>query len=278
MPRVFLSSRWIVPVLLAAFGCMSQRHEALAPPPAPRPPCGIIFVADGAGGFEATSTALRESIEEERLPLAVETIEWSHGFGRVISDQVGRRRVHAAAEALAGKIAGTRAACPNLAIYALGHSAGTAVVLEAAELLPAGSMDRIVLLAPSVSADYDLRPALCCAREGIDVFTSSRDWWYLGFGVTLTGTADGRWLTPAAGRVGFRPVVQNLGDAALYAKLQQHPWDPCVAWAGHLGGHYGSHRPEYLRAYVLPLLNCGRCGTLPQLPPHQVGWNKPLEK
>jgi len=249
------SYRWLLPILLAASGCMGVRHEALAPV-ATCPPRGVIFTADGAGGFEATSNALRESIAVERLPLAVETVEWSHGFGRIVSDQVGRGHVHSAAQSLASKIAAVRASCPEMAIYLVGHSAGTAVVLEAAGSLPPGSVDRIVLLAPSVSADYDLRPALRCVRENIDVYTSCRDWWYLGLGVGLTGTADGRWISPAAGRVGFQPRVERPEDAALYVKLQQHPWASCVAWTGNYGGHYGSHHPEFLRAYVLPLLSC----------------------
>jgi pimeloyl-ACP methyl ester carboxylesterase len=256
----FISSRWVFLILLAASGCMGVRHEVLAPVPR-CPPRGVIFTADGAGGFEATSAALKESIEAEGLPLCVETVEWSHGFGRVISDQVGRERVHEAGGVLAQRITALRASCPDLAIYLVGHSAGTAVVLEAAGSVPPGTVDRIVLLAPSISADYDLRPALRSVRQNLDVFTSSRDWWYLGVGVSLTGTADGRWATAAAGRVGFRPQVEAAEDAALYQKLQQHPWDPCIAWTGNYGGHYGSHRPEYLRAYVLPLLNCGGSAT-----------------
>src|SRR5947207_2649584 len=73
----------------------------------------------------------------------------------------------------------------------------------AAEFLPPDSVERVVLLAPSVSAEYDLGPALACAREGIDVFHSGRDRAYLGLGVRLLGTADRHW-SDAAGRVGFR--------------------------------------------------------------------------
>jgi hypothetical protein len=72
--------------------------------------------------------------------------------------------------------------------------------------------------------------------------------------VAVVGTADGRWLSAAAGRVGFDPVIEAPADAALYARLRQHAWDPCIKWTGNRGGHYGSHQPAFLRAYVVPLL------------------------
>jgi hypothetical protein len=45
---------------------------------------------DGAGGFEATSSALREAVQECRLPLSVATFHWTHGYGRILSDQMDR--------------------------------------------------------------------------------------------------------------------------------------------------------------------------------------------
>jgi pimeloyl-ACP methyl ester carboxylesterase len=219
-----------------------------------------VFAADGAGGFEATSGALRQAIAEEHLPLRVETVEWSHGFGRFLSDQVGHRHSREAGERLACQIRANRQACPGQAIYLVGHSAGAAVVLAAAEALPPDSVDGIVLLAPSISADYDLRPALRTTRNGIDVYYSRRDWFYLGLGIALVGTADGHWRA-AAGRTGFRPLVEAPEDTALYAKLRQHPWDRCLDWTGNYGGHYGAYQLNYLRAYVLPCLVGGsHCG------------------
>jgi len=150
------------------------------------------------------------------------------------------------------RVAACRQACPGK-VYLVGHSAGCAVILAAAEQLPPDSVDRIILLAPSVSMGYDLRSALRSAREGLDVFYSSRDYGYLGFCIAITGTADRKWC-PAAGRVGFCPPCPNSADAALYTKLRQHAWDPAVEWTGNHGGHYGSHHPQFIRAYVLPLL------------------------
>jgi hypothetical protein len=98
---------------------------------------------------------------------------------------------------------------------------------------------------------YDLRPALRAARCGIDVFHSSQDRLILGLGMRIVGTAEHACRT-AAGQYGFTPVLAGPGDAALYGKLRQHPWDPVVQWSGNDGGHYGSNRTGFLRAYVLP--------------------------
>ena len=119
--------------------------------------------------------------------------------------------------------------------------------------MPADSVDRVVLLAPSVSSRYDLRPALRATREGIDVFYSERDWFVLGLGMAFSGTTDGQ-LPPVAGRVGFRYTVANTSDEALYAKLRQHPWGHEVEQTGRTGGHYGSLEAAHVRARILPML------------------------
>ena len=119
--------------------------------------------------------------------------------------------------------------------------------------MPPGSLERIVLLAPAVSNEYDLRPALRTSRQGIDVFTSRRDLGALALATGVVGTADRR-HTAAAGRVGFCPLLRCPGDERLYAKLRIHPWDRSVAWTGNHGSHYGTLGQGYLRAYILPLL------------------------
>jgi pimeloyl-ACP methyl ester carboxylesterase len=220
----------------------------------------VVFVADGAGDFLLTSAALHQAFTDCHLPLNVEPFEWSHGVGRVVRDQVDYCHARSEGRKLAWAVLAYRAACPDGEVYLVGHSAGTAVVLAAAEDLPPCTVDRIFLLAPSVSADYDLRCALRATRGSIEVFHSGRDVFALGLAIAIVGTADRCWGA-AAGRVGFRPVICSPADAALYSRLRQHPWDCSVAWTGNRGGHYGSYEQEYLRAYVIPLFNRGPVAT-----------------
>jgi pimeloyl-ACP methyl ester carboxylesterase len=237
-------------------GCLSAGYRpdvCRACPPPPSNPVGVVFVANGSGDFRTVTTNLGQVVAETSTPLQIETVLWSHGFGRYVTDHLDHANHLTQGSRLAADVTAYRQAYPGRKVYLVGHSAGCAVVLAAAERLPAGSVDRIILLAPSVCVHYDLRPALCTARGGIDVFYSEEDRLILGLGMEVVGTAE-HCCREAAGQYGFTPIVDCPGDAALYAKLRQHRWDPAVAWSGHSGGHYGSNQAGFLRAYVLPLL------------------------
>jgi len=217
-------------------GCAAVTARAGAPCPCERPRA-LVLVADGAGNFRAASANLRQVASEAGAPLSVEPFVWSHGYGRILADQVGQGHMRDEGKRLAELLLAHRRQDPATPVYLVGHSAGSGVVLSAAESLPPDSVERIVLLAPAVSAYHDLRPALAAARCG----------------VTVLGTADRHW-DRAAGRVGFRPVECCPADRPLYEKLRQYPWQEGLSWTGHKGGHYGAYQPGFLKACVLPLL------------------------
>jgi pimeloyl-ACP methyl ester carboxylesterase len=242
-------------VVVALTGCASAPSLSLAPVPA-RPIRAVVFCVEGAGNFGGACEVLRRTVAEADLPLEVQSFRWSYGPGRVIADQTDYEHARAAGRKLALEVRELRSCHPGLAIDLVAHSAGSAVALAAAEELPPGSIDRMILVAPAVSTEYDLRPALAACRQGIDVFLSARDFWVLGLGVALVGTTDRHWTT-AAGWAGFSPP----GDAFVgaYAQLREHPWVPCDVASGNLGGHYGVFRPAYLRENVVPLLSDSAC-------------------
>jgi pimeloyl-ACP methyl ester carboxylesterase len=237
---------------VSPLGCASSIPMVLPPPPAVGP-AGVVFVADGAGNFQMASTTLRKVAAEEQSPLLVETFPWSHGYPRCLSDHMDYTHARAEGRLLAAQILAVRQQCPGARIYILGHSAGCSVALAAAEALPAESIERVILLAPSVSARYDLRPALAAVHEGLEVFYSRRDWYYLALVTGITGTSDRCWAS-ASGRCGFAPHITCPEDAGLYARLHQHCWQPSDGKLGNTGGHYGPYQPEFLRQSVLPLL------------------------
>jgi pimeloyl-ACP methyl ester carboxylesterase len=237
-------------------GCATARPRAeayvAASSPA-LPPIGIVFVANGAGDSRSVTDNLGQVLAETGTPLQIETVPWSRGYRRNIADQVDHANHLAHGRRLAALAACYRQTYPDRHIYFIGHSAGAAVLLAAAEMLPPDSIDRIILLAPSVGQAYDLRPALRTARYGIDSFNSTQDRLVLGWGMRIVGTTE-RESNTAAGQYGFTPVIVFPGDGELYGKLRQHTWDPVVQWSGHDGGHSGSNQTGFLRAYVLPLL------------------------
>jgi pimeloyl-ACP methyl ester carboxylesterase len=213
----------------------------------------VIFVADGAGNYQMASKMLRTAVFEAGAPLLVETFVWSHGYKKVIFDQMDISHARHQGQLLAHVVLGYRQTHTKARIHLVGHSAGAMVVLSACEHLPPGALDRVVLLSPSVSSDYDIRPVLRAVRGSLEVHYSGRDWVYLGLCTNIVGCAD-RAFCGASGRNGFNLLIESPEDAELLERLQQHPWQPSDRDFGNDGGHYGAYQPKYLKARVLPVL------------------------
>ena len=238
--------------LLLAAGCASTRQPVLTSGSLLLH-ADLVFVADGSGDYRTTSLALGEAVTSTGALLRVETVVWSHGYGKMFEDHVDHCNHIREGRRLASLVMAVKQECPNRAVYLVGHSSGAAVILAAAEAVPPETVERIVLLAPAVSSEYDLRPALHSCRQTIEVFASRRDVGALAIAIGFVGTADRR-RTSAAGRIGFTPVLACPGDEQLYTKLHIHPWSRAVAWTGNRGSHYGTLGQTFMRAYVLPLL------------------------
>jgi pimeloyl-ACP methyl ester carboxylesterase len=175
--------------------------------------------------------------------LRAEFVDWSFGPGWVLADLYAHGHHKSQGQVLAGHIQAYLQHCPHARIYLVGHSAGTAVILAACNCLPPNSITRVILLAPSVSCTYDLRPALIAACEGVDAFYSHRD--MVSLSMSVAPTADLRWFVGAAGYSGFRAGGCS-DDMALYANLRQYP--NCY------GGHFHCNQSAFLRDHVIPLL------------------------
>lgn len=242
----------LVLVSIALPACRSVEPAAL--PDLPQTNRPVVFVADGAGDFRACSGTLRDTVAADGVSLEVVTFVWSHGYLRNVADQTDMEHSRKRGAVLADMVRYSQERFPEAPITLLGHSAGSAVVLAAAESLPPNSLDRIVLLSPSLSDNYDIRPALATTRNGIDVFISDRDWLWLGLLVRLFGTTDNPRAARAAGRFGFAVTPTDAADGDLYAKLRLHRWMPGQEVLGHDGGHFGWYQPGVLRNLVLPVL------------------------
>jgi hypothetical protein len=211
----------------------------------------MIFVANGSGDASNLSDNLWEVITNCGLPFRVSVTRWTTygGAAQDHNDVINHRKW---GQAMAYKVMAFKQSCPHVRVYLMGHSSGTHVVLAAAECLPPGSVDRIVLLAPSVSCTYDLRQAIRASQEGIDVYYSLQDG-VLDAAVDRYGTADALRGIPAAGQVGFRRPPITVPDAQLYCMVRQHPWTPGLYdGTGNQGGHVGPVKYAFLRLVVLP--------------------------
>jgi pimeloyl-ACP methyl ester carboxylesterase len=210
----------------------------------------LVYVANGSGGEETATEGLTVAARQSGALLFIKTIHWSrfHDSLRDHNDHAGQL---AAAERTAMEVQLVRQKCPKAKIVLMGHSSGTRVILATAEQLPAKSVERIFLFAPSVNAFYDVRPALKASRRGIDSYTSPHDL-VLDIASGLLGTADG-YRTAAAGEVGFQ-LPRNPALTKEFEGLRQHYWNDRFHNVHNWGGHFSWVRPRFLREHVVPLL------------------------
>src|SRR5215207_8885376 len=117
-------------------GCSSAERRpgfcVAASPRAVEPAC-VAFVANGSGDFQTVSRNLARAAAETASPLEVVTVCWSRGRGRMLADHVGHANHLACGAALAEQVVAYRRAHPGRKVCLVGHSAGSAVVLAAAE-------------------------------------------------------------------------------------------------------------------------------------------------
>lgn len=219
--------------------------DTLPPDPARLNGAPIFVVADGSGASTALTQGLLQAMRRTGMAAPLVRVPWCR-YGAAAQDHVDREAQDQAACRTAELVALLRDKCPQSPIFLLGHSTGTRVVVEAAKRLPKGSVERIVLLASSLSSHHDTRGAAAAARRGIDSFFSDRDW-VLQVAADYLGPSDGL-PGQCAGFAGFCPDPTHSG-------LRQHRW---VEGLGGHGGHLSWTQEHFVGNVLLPLLLGGR--------------------
>ena len=239
---------WTLAALLLLPANAVRSSPTLIAPSAPAGRVGSCLPSMARGGSAASRT-LRQTVLHDKLPLEVRSFHWTHGYCRIVSDQMHASHMRREGRRLADLVLRCREEAPNRPIYLVGHSAGCGVVLTAAENLPPGSVERIVLLAPAVSIKHDLRPALACSCRGVDVFIAITTGfaWASAFCWPAPRIVAGRWR-PA--KSDYRPLT-DPEDEAPYDKLRQYPWDASLIVDGPQGRPLwllSARVPAYVRA------------------------------
>jgi pimeloyl-ACP methyl ester carboxylesterase len=230
---------------------------ALAAGPAgadPGPP-GVVFVAGGIGGIDPLQVAAPLALPLAGVPHEVRVFEWTHGRGQLLRDLQDTRHLLAQADRLAGEVRAVWEHDPGRPVYLLGHSAGAAVVLAAAERLPPASLERIVVLSAAVSPGFDLTAALRATRREVVSFHFRGDRLCLDLCTSLFGTADGVY-GPSAGLEGFEwPDGLDEEGRQCYRRLVQVPWRMEMYFESVGGGaHHANCMPLFLAHRVAPWL------------------------
>ncbi|NBR05173.1 MAG: alpha/beta hydrolase [Planctomycetes bacterium] len=215
----------------------------------------LLILIEGAGDFQAVAKVLEKSLNHLPPNMELHRFHWSHGYLRIVADQTDLAHISENGEKLASSIRMVQKRNPDTEINIIAHSAGTSVALAGVSLLNENSIERLILLAPSVSKDYPIIPAISAVKDGVHVFYSHKDTFILGPILKFTKTADLRKCQNAAGRYGFTPATRNRDEELLVAtKLKQYAWKTDDASIGNDGGHYGAYGQPYLDLKVLPLL------------------------
>ena len=241
--------------ILTAF-MLVQTGMVWSQPSSPAPRRGLIIVIGGVGGMDLLSTTAHLTLPRAGVPHEFREFVWTHGKGRPFTDLRDVGHLRHKAEELADLIRMLKAEDPSRPIFILAKSGGTALALMTAELLPANTLERIVLLSAAVSPTYDLRRAMLATRGEIVSFFSPNDQLILNLGTRSFGTMD-RVFGPGAGLHGFRlPESTSLTDADrdLYRRLVQISWSPRMLLELNHGSHVCTALPTFLAAEVAPWL------------------------
>ncbi len=203
---------------------------------------GITFYCPGAGNVDMGEAGLREGLEQKGYRGEVSRLTWSYSFNPAI-DQTVRGIAKLGAKRLAGYIQDYMDKYPGREVNLVGLSAGTGVAIWALEALrPEYKVNNVVLLGSSLSADYDVGPALRRVKGKIYCYFSPNDAVLAG-PMKVFGTIDGKLLVDGAGAVGMQSPsggerVVNIG------------WCKEFEQYGYSGGHFDSTSPAFVREYV----------------------------
>ena len=181
-------------LLTLCSGCASgpDRPATATARPAPDRAVAVVFSADGAGGLGETTDTLAQVIAQDRLPLRVERVEWSHGEGRFLLDHLDQRNLKLKGEALGpGGRADASRAPPEAASVSLGRAPAPRCCSRPPRPCPPIAWTGWCCWPPRC------RPATTSGRpfepraRGSTLLYSERDWFVLGLGMAFSGTTDG---------------------------------------------------------------------------------------
>jgi len=236
-------------LILVGWCLLCQPTAVAAAEPDPKP---VVYLVGGIGRMILLGPSARFALPRAGVDYELRDYHWQHDKGGQLRDLQDEPYLLQKSLDLANEIRASLASQPNRPVYLIGHSAGCAVVVHAAELLPAQSVERIIMLSPALSPTYDLTRALRATKREIVAFNSHLDP-TLHF-TKLFGTAD-RVYCVAAGVDGFtRPADLDNEGQRCYERLVQIPW----TWKRllELQGpwHNSPTLPLYLGRQVAPWL------------------------
>jgi len=242
--------------LMLCAGC-ARKVDYLSPE---RLDKGLVVSLDGVGGYNVGPRWLRTGLDEGGVGAAIHIFNWGHGpAGMFVADLWDHNGNMRRAAEMVQLVTNYGKFYPGRPINLVGHSGGGGMVVFALEQMPEGfEVDNAFLLAPALSPEYNLAPALSHVRRHCYVTHSPGDVPLMGLGTSVFTTMDGK-HTVGAGLIGFK-APEHLSDAdrAQYAKVRQAAWGGEFLKKGHLGGHMGWSTSSFAREFLAPIMRTGQ--------------------
>jgi pimeloyl-ACP methyl ester carboxylesterase len=217
---------------------------------------GKIYFLPGAGNFHIGESAVPAGLKAAGYRGSVEVFNWTTRWMGPAVDQMWLPHARYQAELLAEKIRAYRDLHPTRKIHLIAHSAGTGVALWAIESLPNHvKIDNVVLLASSLSCQYDVSKALQRTRGDIFTFHSDRDH-VLKFLVKMSGTVDRQFGVECAGEVGFTPPQgENEANGVLGSRRTANiGYERRYLGDGWHGDHITVVSRKFIASRIAPLI------------------------
>jgi hypothetical protein len=217
---------------------------------------GYTLLLPGVMGCTSHDHDLTIGLAGANVPTAIEMHDWTAGPWMLVYNLRALDRNRREARRVAEKIMAYQDRYPGRPVHVVGYSGGAGMAVMALEELPPGRrITSGILLAATLSPDYDLRLAMSHTEQGIRNFYSPVDVPVLVGVMTVVGTMDGR-HTYAAGAWGFT-VPKGLDEQQRrhYEQgLIQQKYDFAMFASGNHGGHFGWVRPAFVEEWLAPLV------------------------
>ena len=123
-----------------------------------------------------------------------------------------------------------------------------------AEATPAGEpLDGVILLAPALGPEYDLKNALAGSGGRMLSCSASND--FLLRTLTTVGQNFDGTKGKTAGQTGFKLPASADGERGeAFTMLRQLHWDLSMLKKGNWGGHFGWADPIWVRDVLAPVI------------------------
>jgi pimeloyl-ACP methyl ester carboxylesterase len=209
----------------------------------PKANYGITFYCPGAGNMDFGDQGLRKGLEAAGYKGQVATFTWTVAPLMPALDQTVRINAQLRSKLLARYVEDYIDKYPGRPVHLVGLSAGTGVAIWALENLEAGyNVQNVVLLASSLSHDYDVSEALRHVDGRIYNYYSSYDA-VLAVPMKVFGTIDGKFGVDGAGAVGLDSPQGAEGVVNIR-------WRREYARYGYAGGHTDGTSPKFVQAVL----------------------------